>query len=137
MMVVTLQTLVSIQVISVLVSQAIFTSGLIYYSIKSKFFKMSFYFILNRFIQEVSLVIFLIGATILSFNKDNTYNETFLFILEIIMTTSLGLSIIIEILVLIRTICLFLLKSLVMCTDCYRNKINLVYNKKEEEEEEE
>ena len=134
-LIVTLQTLVKIQVLFALITQLMFTFGVIYYSIISGFLKMSWFFILNRFILEISLTIFLIGATFLSYNQNSSFNETFLFILEIFMAASLALSIIIEILILLGTISLLFLKSIVNCTKCCKKKTNKVFDKKKEQEE--
>lgn len=94
--VVTLSTTPRIQVFVVLTSQILFTVLVIWYQFKLQFLDMGRFNLFAHIFLEVALTFFLIGAQILSFNKEGKFPQGVLILLEIVMSAFLALSILIE-----------------------------------------
>lgn len=101
-----------IEIVMITFGQILFTVGLFWFEINLNFLKMNCFFVFNKLFHELALCIFMIGATILSFNIGYTFSESMLYYLEIVMMISMTFSFFIEFVSLLGFILVFVGKIL-------------------------
>lgn len=110
------------QVLFVFGSQVLFTACSLWYQCKLGFLKTNCFYVFNHFFQEIALSFFLFGAVFLSFNGDHHFSEEKLYYLEVMMTISLALSMLIEMLSLLGAIFTFVANIWSMLRNCCKKK---------------
>lgn len=117
---ITLATTPILQVFVVMGSQATFTGLVIWYQYKLKFLSMNCFYTFNHLLQEIVLTIFLLGAQVLSFDDKRGFSEMVLLSLEFIMSLSLVLCILVEMIILVGAILSFGIEMGKLINKCFK-----------------